>query len=102
MHKCNCGEEFHLIEVYLNHIKQCDGKPKVDDQQMISFPIEAWGKFLAGLRVCLLHQIGDHRRCPKCNHAFIPDDPAQKEAVQAFASIFPDEADSIMTQDTDD
>ena len=36
------------------------------------------------LREALVHQVGDHRECPKCRHVFIPSDATQREGVNAL------------------
>jgi hypothetical protein len=36
----------------------------------------------------LLHCIGDMRLCPNCDESFIPNDQAQKKAVELYDKLF--------------
>lgn len=40
------------------------------------------------LQTVLLHCIGDTRECPKCHHAFVPQDMTQKEAWAFYNDAF--------------
>jgi len=37
---------------------------------------------LKRVRKILVRLIGDHAECPRCHHAFIPDSPARREAIE--------------------
>jgi hypothetical protein len=35
----------------------------------------------------LVRQIGDHRQCPSCHKAFIPQDRTQKDCIELYKEI---------------
>ena len=49
----------------------------------VKLPIELIEK----LKFVLIHNAGDHRRCPKCRHAFVPDDPAASGSWEVYQAI---------------
>ena len=94
--QCTCGESFFIRESYEQHLKICPtkGRPpeqgKIAEQKVISFDVNVWQRFRAGLKHCLTRQIGDTRKCPKCDHEFVPEDETHGDAVAAYVGIFGD------------
>jgi hypothetical protein len=51
------------------------------------------------IKYVLIHNVGDNRRCPKCNHSFIPDDPTSRESLELFKELKEIEWDQEEEQD---
>lgn len=44
-------------------------------------------EFIEYLQKVLIHEVGDHRICPKCKNTFIPKDPTSEGARKAYKKL---------------
>jgi len=44
-------------------------------------------KLVKEVMSALIRNVGDNRRCPRCNHSFIPEDPAKEKSWEMYQKL---------------